>query len=80
MPYRYHEGAKKAYKSGRHPEYSDIEPIHEQREKERMLKEQIRREFGYEGTEEKEVPEWMKEDYNIFAGNLRSAVKRLKKT
>ena len=73
-------GAKKAYKSGRSPAYSDIETADEQKEKERMLKEQIRKEFGYEGVEEKEVPEWMKEYYNIFAGNLRSAVKRLKKT
>ena len=80
MPAKYHEGAKKAYKSGRAPAYSDVESISEQEEKERMLREQIRRKSGNgDNDREKEAPVWMKEDYNIFAGNLRSATRRLKK-
>ena len=80
MPAKYHEGAKKAYKSGRSPAYNDIESIDEQKEKERMLREQIRRKFGNgDNDREKEIPVWMKKDYNIFAGNLRNAIRRLKK-
>ena len=42
-----------------------------------MLREQIYREFG--PFNEKEVPVWMKKDYNIFAGNLRTITRKLKK-
>ena len=57
MPYKYSEGAKKAYKTGRSPAYTDILPAEEQKERERMLREQIRREFGERPR--KKVPiEW----------------------
>jgi len=46
MPYKYHEGADKAYKSGRAPIYSDAISAETQKETERILREQIRRKRG----------------------------------
>ena len=46
MPARYHEGARKAYNTGRKRIYSDIEPVSAQKEKERMIREQIKRKKG----------------------------------
>ena len=46
MPARYHEGARKAYNTGRRRIYSDVEPIGAQKEKERMIREQIKRKKG----------------------------------
>lgn len=46
MPARYHEGARKAYNTGRKRIYSDVESIRIQKEKERMIREQIKRKKG----------------------------------
>lgn len=46
MPARYHEGARKAYNTGRKRIYSDAESIRAQKEKERMIREQIKRKKG----------------------------------
>lgn len=43
MPALYHKGAKRAFRKGRGPAYSTDEPVSVQRERERMLREQIRR-------------------------------------
>ena len=56
MPYFYHKGAKKAYKSGRSPVYSDTQSADTQKELERMLKEQIYRKTGYKGKKRKKYP------------------------
>lgn len=56
MPFYYHEGAKKAFKKGRQPVYTDILPVGEQREAERMLREQIRRKTGWEPKPKKKFP------------------------
>ena len=46
MPARYHEGARKAYNLGRPPIYTDVESTRSQKEKERMIREQIKRKKG----------------------------------
>lgn len=56
MPAKYHEGAKKAYESGRTPIYSDEFSAEEQKKWEIMMREQIRKETGYTPKEKKEWP------------------------
>jgi hypothetical protein len=46
MPARYHEGARKAYNTGRSRIYTDVESVFSQKEKERMIREQIKRKKG----------------------------------
>ncbi|MCK4252147.1 hypothetical protein KAX97_11915 [candidate division WOR-3 bacterium] len=56
MPALYYQGARKAYK--RHtPAYSDTEPVEEQKKREWMLREQIRRHFKRKGVDFEKIEE-----------------------
>ena len=69
MPARYHEGARKAYNTGRKRIYSDTESADVQKEKERMIREQIKRK---KGSRSRKVPaSWTKFERMAKAGKRK---------